>query len=151
MSYRELVTTAATLLVAGLVILQIPTSDAPAPRETEVSLDAPGEAVHVVRKRTPGRSAVVFDVPAETIEEGHYVRFSVTSKSADDAVERWSCVAYTKTTECFARPLRIAYRDEDERVVLTVEARRIEVQSNARSYSALSTRPFRPLPALPSN
>lgn len=89
-------------------------------RITAVPMDRYEAATEIVRHRGPGRDHIKFEAMPAPIDEGAMVVFEVASISAEGRTPRWRCVARRNVRECFSRPLRLAYHDGDQQMVMSV-------------------------------
>lgn len=94
-----------------------------AERVTAVEMTTYHES-RIVRTRSPGKSAVTFSAMDESIDAKAEVVFEIRSEAGDEATPRWRCVARSNVNECFDKPVRVEYRDGDERVVMNVRVQK---------------------------
>ncbi len=110
----------AVLGVASEARADEPQLELGAERVTAVAMDD-YHASTIVRARTPGKSAVTFSAMEEEIAPNAEVVFEIRSESGEgDGTRRWRCVARDNVSECFDKPVRVSYLDDDQRVVLEV-------------------------------
>ncbi len=86
--------------------------------ETELSLDRWETTAVVERTRTAGHKYAVFHADPQDIAPGAVLVFQAESEGQ----VRWRCVAVDDVAECLGKPVRVAYRQKDETVRLTVKA-----------------------------
>lgn len=90
-------------------------------RVTEAEIDAFGVPVKVVRARTPGKTAAVFEAEPEALSADAVAVVEIRSVGKYGATKRYYCVAVDDVSECLGQPVRVPYLDDDDAVVLSVE------------------------------
>lgn len=102
-------------------------------RVTAVPMQRYENESRIVRQRTPGKHAVTFSAMPEAIDDGAVVVFEIESVSHVTRTERWRCVAQKNVSECFDKPVRINYLDDDRKVVMKV---RVEPEAKKADFLA---------------
>lgn len=79
----------------------------------------------IVRERTELAKASTFLADPKLIDENAVYVFEIESVfTYRAAVKRWRCVAVRDIAECLGRPITVPYLDRDDKLVLTVVAKR---------------------------
>jgi len=97
-----------------------------AQRTTTLQLDPAKGYTELVQERDEMTKRAVFHADPQAIDENGVMLFQAFGVAGDVKVERWRCVAVRDIAECLGTPVRIAYQQGEERMVLRMTIRHRE-------------------------